>query len=413
MRATLGSLAVLAVAACTPGQGGQDAGTPHVYATALPDGGTATWYRDVAPLAQKHCQGCHNAGSIAPFSVETFQGVKGWHTAIGNAVSEQRMPPWMPSAACGQKYRDDRRMSLDEADVFTAWAAGGGLEGDVKDAPPAYVAQQGLEWTDLSIAPKAAYTPNNTRPDDYHCFLIDPNVTQTKDVVGFEVVPGVRAEVHHVLLYAVDRAEAQKADDAEPGEGWTCFGGPGSNNPILIGGWVPGTAAVRYPTGVGIPLPAGKVFAMQIHYNTAQVREPDLTSVKLQYAKGAVTQALLIPLADPFFSVPPHAMDWTPAYHPVSTPNQVGADLRAWGVFPHMHTKGKRITVTGPDGCMVDIPKWDFQWQQQYFFDQPRRIKKGEAVKLGCTWDNPGDKPVGWGEGTADEMCLAYLLLSL
>ena len=54
MKATLAALAFLAVAACTGGQGGQDAGTPHVYATALPDGGTATWWRDVAPLAQKH-----------------------------------------------------------------------------------------------------------------------------------------------------------------------------------------------------------------------------------------------------------------------------------------------------------------------------------------------------------------------
>ena len=78
-----------------------------------------------------------------------------------------------------------------------------------------------------------------------------------------------------------------------------------------------------------------------------------------------------------------------------------------------MHQKGKRIAVMGPTKCMVDIPQWDFQWQQQYFFAQPMVVKKGERATLSCTWDNPTTKYVTWGESTSDEMCLAFLYATL
>ena len=153
---------------------------------------------------------------------------------------------------------------------------------------------------------------------------------------------------------------------------------------------------------------------MQIHYNTSTAtRSADTTTVKLQYAKAAVTPATLIPILDYSFAVPPNAMGYTPADHPKEFPNTLGFDAKVWGVLPHMHQKGKRITVNGPKACMVDIPQWDFHWQQQYFFNAPQIVKKGEKVSLSCTWDNPTTNYVRWGESTTDEMCLAYLYATL
>ncbi len=393
-----------------PNDGGSlDAG-PVV---SLPDGGVATWYRDVLPVAQTRCQGCHVAGGIASFSMDSYPEVKKWANQMANATENRRMPPWMPAESCGQSYRDSRRMSQKEIDVFTAWVAGGAVEGNPADAPVA-AKQDALEWVDATVAPLNSYLPSESVVDDYHCFLVDPKVTSAKSVIGYEVIPGQRSEVHHVLIYAVDKAKAQAKDDAEAGEGWTCFGASGIDDADLIGGWVPGTAKVSYPAGTGIPLAAGKVFAMQIHYNTSLVpRSADTTTVKLQYARETVIPATLIPILDYTFAIPPNAMDYTPLGHPKEFPNTLGFDARVWGVLPHMHQKGKRIAVKGPERCMVDIPKWDFHWQQQYFFDQPQLVKKNTKVTLTCTWDNPTSKYVQWGEGTSDEMCLAYLYATL
>ncbi len=42
-----------------------------------------------------------------------------------------------------------------------------------------------------------------------------------------------------------------------------------------------------------------------------------------------------------------------------------------------MHTKGRRVTVKAGDSCLVDIPSWDFHWQQAYLFSTPVPITVG------------------------------------
>ena len=120
----------------------------------------------------------------------------------------------------------------------------------------------------------------------------------------------------------------------------------------------------------------------------------------------------LLALADFLWSIPPNSTGFTPLGQPKEFPNSLGFDAKVWGVLPHMHQKGKRITVKGPNACLVDIPQWDFHWQQQYFFNQPQVVKQGQKVTLSCTWDNPTRKTVTWGESTEDEMCLAYLYVT-
>jgi len=74
-----------------------------------------------------------------------------------------------------------------------------------------------------------------------------------------------------------------------------------------------------------------------------------------------------------------------------------------------MHTKGRRVTVKAGNSCLVDIPAWDFHWQQAYFFSTPLPITVGTQLSLSCTWDNPTGAAVTWGEKTSDEMCLSYI----
>ena len=82
----------------------------------------------------------------------------------------------------------------------------------------------------------------------------------------------------------------------------------------------------------------------------------------------------------------------------------------------HMHRLGKAASLRvnradGSETCMLDIPTWDFNWQRSYRFEEPITIEQGDTLNLGCTWDNPGDQDVFWGEGTDDEMCLATVLV--
>ena len=268
-----------------------------------------------------------------------------------------------------------------------------------------------------TLDPGGSYQPSPDVTDDYHCFLIDPGLSSAQDLIGFQVHPGTPANVHHVLLFEVPPGEvaaAQAKDAAEPGIGWTCFGatgvGAGTGAPPTIGGWVPGSGPVAFPQGTGINLAAGTWIVMQVHYNLAvQHVVVDRTTADLHYASAPVAKrAFVFPLANQDFVIPAGATQT------VTADLAVPGAWALWGVAPHMHLHGTeiKIWVDHPGGgstCAIDIPRWDFHWQQFYYYAQPIQVISGDVVHLACTFDNSaGTTPLAWGEKTTDEMCLAF-----
>jgi hypothetical protein len=80
--------------------------------------------------------------------------------------------------------------------------------------------------------------------------------------------------------------------------------------------------------------------------------------------------------------------------------------MRAWAVKPG----GEVVNL-------IDIPAWDFRWQDIYSFRSPVHLPAGTVVYGEATYDNttsnpnlPGDAPqwVFLGEATTDEMMLFY-----
>lgn len=91
-----------------------------------------------------------------------------------------------------------------------------------------------------------------------------------------------------------------------------------------------------------------------------------------------------------------------------------------------MHLLGRKIKVelagAKSTSDMIQIDDWDFNWQGFYTFQEPFALPSGSTVKLSCTFENTKDNPknpsdplkvAGWGEGTEDEMCLAFLGVTL
>jgi hypothetical protein len=381
-----------------------------------------TWYRDVLPIAQKNCQGCHVAGGLAPFPLTEYQDAFVWHAAMADAVAARRMPPWLADESC-VALKNSRRLSTADIDVITRWSAAGAAAGDPADAPPPPQPRQGLAWVSATVDPGADYVPNVsvTNPDDdYHCFLLPPAFTAPTDLIGFEVVPGTPQQVHHVILFAVPATDAQALDDKQSGLGWTCYGGPGvpAANLTMLGGWVPGTGVTRYPDGTAIQAQAGQVVVMQVHYNLSHgAPVADRTRVNLQYAQQpGSTPARIIPFIDDQFVIPAartgytHSRDIT-----LPPPSPFFRSAVLWGVTPHMHELGRRIhvqNVTAPQ-CLIDVPNWDFHWQQPYEYATPLTVSAGDTIRISCTWDNPTSADVQWGESTADEMCVAFFYATL
>lgn len=422
-------LAVVFLAAC-----GESAAPPPSPARAL------TYHRDVAPLVQEKCGGCHVEGGIAPFPLQSYADVYGMRGAVKAAVKARLMPPWQADPSCAE-YAEDRSLNDEEIALLTRWVDEGGVEGDPSEAPASLPrsAQGGLPRVDLELAMPEAYSPTQS-PDEYRCFVMDWPEAQMSYVTGFMAQPGRPTIVHHIIAFLIlpeDVARIQALDEAEPGPGYTCFGGPGGDatRASWLGAWAPGGHAAVLPEGTGIRVPVGSKIVLQMHYNLSTANAaPDRTSIAMSLASSVEKVAIVQPWANPAWlkpggmPIPAGEKDAHAQFHfDISSALsyitggvfQNNQPITVYGAGLHMHTRGTwaRLNIerkTGATECMLHIPRWDFHWQGSYGFAQPKVIKPGDRIGLECHWDNsqPGAQYVEWGEGTGDEMCLGSFLMT-
>ena len=119
--------------------------------------------------------------------------------------------------------------------------------------------------------------------------MIPTTFAEDRWVSAVQVVPGNRKIVHHVLTYLDTTGASVSLDDADPGPGYSCFGGPGFAPTGGLGGWAPGARPQVNPDGTALLLPAGARVVMQVHYHNRQPdAQRDLTQIGLYFARKPV-----------------------------------------------------------------------------------------------------------------------------
>ena len=385
-----------------------------------------TWSDDVAPILGARCAGCHADGGIGPMPLTTYAEVQPYADWVADAVASRRMPPGQVADDCAE-YTADPSLTDDERDTIARWAAEGTLEGDADVVADASLASDplALSRVDLRIELAEPYTPS-TSPDDYRCFLVDWPMDEDTYVTGFGVEPGEAAIVHHVIAFVAppDVVGVYEAlDEAEEGDGYTCFGGPGGSGMDRagwMGGWVPGKEGRDMPEGTGIAVQAGSKIIVQVHYNTNDETAAlsDQTALLIKVDDAVEQEARLVPVGDPLWmaagtmEIPAGELDVT---HSFTIAWPVSSEVHQLGM--HMHQLGQSGSVTvahadGTESCLVRVEDWDFNWQMSHRLAEPVLIAAGDELTVSCTFDNPTDEAVNWGEGTSDEMCLGILYLT-
>ena len=389
-----------------------------------PEPDAPTWHADVRPVVESACVTCHSEGGAGGFPLDDYAVVAGMAEQVADSVVDRRMPPWLAGPGCND-YQYDISLSDEEIATIAAWAEAGAPEGDpeasVKGDPPEW---RSLDRVDLTLE-LPGYVPEES-PDDYRCFVIEwPE--QGQYVTGYDIRPENAELVHHVVLFLADAElledfEARDAEDEGPG--YTCYGGPGvvsSSSADWLGAWAPGAVSGGFPEGTGIWVGAGDVIVAQIHFNTA-TSEPaeDLVEIDLRVEDDVPDPALIQPWADPGWldssemEIPAGSTD---TRHSFGFTIPEAWAFRIHSASVHMHTLGVtgRIWAEHADGaeeCVLDVPRWDFDWQRSYLLEEPVEIPGGTTLHLECSWDNPTDEDVYWGDGTGDEMCLGTMFLT-
>ena len=365
--------------------------------------------------------------------------------------------------------KHERRLSAQDIAMIIAWVDAGAPLGDPHDYVPAPT--DGFELAeiraDMTLEQAEAYTPADNVLDDYRCFAFPLTLEAPRFITGYAFIPDVAEMAHHGLVYLVDSevaAEIEARDYADGQPGWSCYGGTGlSDSGDMIATWTPGTFAVLYPPGTGFLIEPDQYIVLQMHYNLWTTRQPDRSRIELQLAPrdSELEELWTIPLTAPVEIPCPSGVDGPQCERDYALqriaelygeklselpdkrlkncrqalddyadnrgelarghcdfPSPFLTPLTVYGVLGHMHELGSSFRMElNPDSdeplLLLDIPRWDFHWQDRYELVEPLQITFGSVLRMTCAWDNSlSEDPryVVWGEGTADEMCFGTVL---
>ena len=222
-------------------------------------------------------------------------------------------------------------------------------------------------------------------------------------MTGYEILPSARDVVHHVIVQVFEK-DAQVRNRSEAGGYWAAY--------------VPGNGAVRYPEGFARKFPAGAKVHFQIHYTPSGEEKMERLKMGLHFADEPPRyQVKTFAIADHKLNIPPGK-----SAHREGTGRTLPFDLPAMSFMPHMHTRGSAFSyeITYPDGeteTLLDIPRYDFNWQLRYELKTPKFLPRGSTVKVTGIFDNSENnranpdptKTVKWGNQTVDEMLIGYI----
>ena len=384
---------------------------------------TVTWSHDVAPILYANCTKCHNPGGAGHFPLLTFADAYTWGFSMETATADGTMPPWTPNENY-KHFAHERVLPQADIDKISQWVTDGRQQGDITLAPaqPTYTNGSSLGSVDLSVKiPTYAIGANN---DVYRNFPITTTIPAGSYITAVEVIPGNTHVVHHVLIFQDSTNTPAQLDANQSGPGYTNAGGTGSLASKLIAGWTPGASPYYTPVGTGFRLAANTNIVVQVHYPSGSQGLVDSTRINFKITSTPQREITVWPLLN-------HLQNITPS---LSIPaNQTktftesagsgGSNFTFLSAFPHMHLIGRTIksfaTTTIPNDTIrfVDIPDWDFHWQDTYVFPNAVKVPSNSTLKAIATYDNTTNNPdnpstppqnVVAGEATTDEMMMVF-----
>ncbi len=369
---------------------------------------TITYADQVSRILNDHCVRCHRPGQIGPFSLTSYEDAAGWADMIAEVVQQGRMPPWTANPQYGD-FINDCSLAEDERQALLDWVAAGAPQGEttLTTEPPQFIDGWQLPQSpdlvvDIHTEPFRVKATGDVR---YQYFVVDPQFDTDRWVSAAELRPGNLAVVHHILCFIRPRG----AEGLGDGEGLDGF----------LAGYVPGMLPQGFPPGYAKRIPAGSEFVFQVHYTPIGRAQTDSSVMGLIFTDRAdVTHEVITTSAvNPRIEIPPRADQ-----HVETAWNRRPlGDWQILSLMPHMHLRGKafRYEAFFPDGrreTLLDVPRFDFNWQIAYVFRQPLSIPAGTRIFCTAVYDNSENNlanpdpaaRVTWGDQTWEEMMIGY-----
>jgi hypothetical protein len=408
-----------------------------------------TFYEDIEPILQGHCQSCHNPEGIAPFPLISYEDSKAWARQIKQATSTKKMPPW--GVAGGVPLIDDKSLSSQDISKIANWVDNDCPQGDLKNAHKPLEFNSVDTWEDENPPDIVLQIPGTfhlgaTGEDLYRSFVVPFNNSEELYVRKSQIIPGNRKIIHHAMAFydgsgltldaqaRLGNMKSKGLDNEDYGPGYNSGMGLGfipnpanikKNKSMASGniiGWVPGTQkTISFPQGVVRVVPANSDLVLQMHYvRTGQSETDNASKVGIWLSKDKPQRYINGYLLDTDFRlIPKNVADFRS-----SGAIEIMEDSELFLLAPHMHKLGKEMRIwyqpkeKGARELLLELKNWDFNWQLRYYPKESVFLEKGSSLYIETVHDNsagnrnnPFSPPrdIFLGENTKDEMGFAVV----
>jgi len=388
----------------------------------------SNWADDISLLVYDKCTRCHHTGGAAPFTLTSYQDVVSSASLIDLVLNDNSMPPW-PADTTYRRFANENVLTSQEKQSILDWINNGTPSGNLSNAPtpPTYnPGESQLNTIDYTAEIDPYILQYNT--DEYRWFVVETNFADTVYVSKIEVMPGLPHVVHHADISFDLTGNSLALDNADPLPGFNSSTGAPTYSHYM-NAWQPGADIAEYPDDWGIMIPPGADFVLEIHYGPGAIGETDTTKMNLQFITNSSNNVRPVYANWLLTDSPPVLVDGplvipanqTRTFHQERTLNTA---LSLISISPHMHYLGQSykvwaVTPTNDTIKLIDIPKWDFNWQRYYHFPIIQTLPAGTTIYSEGVYDNttnnphnPNNPPITVNKGpfTTDEMFLCYFI---
>jgi hypothetical protein len=416
-------------------------GTGVVFGQTPPANPTFT--KDVLPILQKNCQSCHRPGQVAPMSFLDYESARPWAKAMKLAVVTKKMPPWFADPNFSH-FANDRSLSQADIDTIAKWTDAGAPQGDPKDVPPA-VKCPADGWQiqpDIIVNGPETFVPAHPKNNviEWNYVTVPSGITEDTWITSMEIRPSELGVTHHICVLFkphtpdvvynkpvwYDRERDETGTAVASAAGVNGRGIPQSvtaSSNGIEGCYVPGQFTQDYRTHNAAKLiKANTDIVFQVHYTPNGKDVTDRPRIGFTVAKAPpqrvfVSLGMSAPSDAKHFAIPPNDGNWE------SPPAEAefAEDVELVAMFPHMHVRGKDMTyrLVYPDGrteTILNVPRYDFNWQLVYDVAQPIKVPKGTRIVVTAHYDNSvnnkfnpdPNRTVYYGDMTWEEMMYPF-----
>ncbi len=381
-----------------------------------------TFTKDIAPILQRSCAGCHRPGEMAPMSLLTYEDVRPWARSIKTHTGTREMPPFHLDKSIGiTSFKNDPSLSDQEIATIATWVDSGAPRGNPSDMPPPrqFADTSAWQFTPDIVVKFPAYKVPAAGPDLYGNLYADVPITKDRYIQAVQTraaTPGSRKVVHHALTYAVD-------SDGMDVNGDDSVGVDGGD---FLVEYASGKNAEVYTNDSGVLLKAGKKAMVSYHLHSIGEATDAFIEVAMKlhpegYTPKHIRWSKQLAQSTAEIDIPAGTVARIDGYVVMHKA------ARILSFQPHMHIRGKRqcLELIYPNGGssakteMVSCTNFNYNWHLNYSYsdDAAPLVPAGTILHV-ITWHdnseanraNPDPKNwVGDGQRTIDEMGFAWI----